>query len=193
MLGRVALIPPSPRCPAAAAAWRACGEGRGSGITHRQSPLCLPRAVRLQRCHRHLGQDDGTPAPGRLRLLELDSGLRLLDGPNDREAVSLEVHVLPPQREQFAAPHAGRDGEQDWQLESCPLGGFEASRPRGSSNLSRPTPSRLRRSSTPLCGHERSGRRRPPPSRKPISRSTAQRADDRTHIRGWRRSEGLMQ
>jgi hypothetical protein len=71
----------------------------------------------------HAGQGDAPPALGRLRLLEVqltEGGLeRLVHGGR----AGVEIDVTPAHAEQFTAPHAGAEGQQQRHVQARAFGG----------------------------------------------------------------------
>jgi hypothetical protein len=55
-------------------------------------------------------QAEVTPPSFRLRRLQPEAGLSLLDGSLDAERAPVEIDVAPHQAEQLAASHAGGEG-----------------------------------------------------------------------------------
>ncbi|PKQ38401.1 MAG: hypothetical protein CVT59_04055 [Actinobacteria bacterium HGW-Actinobacteria-1] len=70
-----------------------------------------------QRSYQDCGHLDGSARLLALRALHLVAVCPLIPRPYDRECATHQVDVIPRQREDLAAAHAGRDRQQHGQVE----------------------------------------------------------------------------
>src|SRR5262245_13751774 len=63
------------------------------------------------------GQDDGSGAASRLRSLQFQTTLALLQRSPDGQDPSIPIYIAPFETKQFAASHAGSERKENWKMQ----------------------------------------------------------------------------